>query len=155
MGANIAWHVPEHRAVMVYFILPFIGAAGAAAAGVGVARLFNVTENATARALHGSSGTPYPWPPVSLGESQPTNTSTVGLIAAAAVFAVSFRLQGRTVWNRIGGIKIEGAPVKKIENVGEFLKASGPETAAWCANVISSSLVAAIVKPMVDGKGTK
>ena len=125
-------------------------------------------------------------PPVSLGESQPTNTSTVGLIAAAAVFAVSFRLQVICAaatccliarLHRAAQYGIESAasrlkvhPSRRSKTLEvvyalpcglveccqtEFIKASGPETAAWCANVISSSLVAAIVKPMVDGKGTK
>jgi len=71
------------------------GIASLAVGGYVAARWFNIVENATARALYGKElqvDPPYPWPPF-FNDNRVNNTTTTGFITAAAVFAVSFRLQ--------------------------------------------------------------
>eukprot|EP00656_Telonema_subtile_P033821 TRINITY_DN37765_c0_g1_i2.p1 TRINITY_DN37765_c0_g1~~TRINITY_DN37765_c0_g1_i2.p1 ORF type:complete len:148 (-),score=33.00 TRINITY_DN37765_c0_g1_i2:125-568(-) len=125
--------------------------------GLGAARVFNVTENAVARTMYGprlQSSTPYPWPPIYLkGDTPPTNSSTMGLLGAGVMFAVSLKVQHRVVWGKLSAVKLREVPTGKIEGYKEFLLEISPEAAAMYANVLCSSVVAAVVKPGLDGPG--
>ena len=56
------------------------------------------------------------------------------------------------VWTRLYNYKLEGVPTSgKLENYTQFVKASLPEASALYANVLSSSVVAAAIKPAIDG----
>eukprot|EP00658_Telonema_sp_P-2_P044168 TRINITY_DN32022_c0_g1_i1.p1 TRINITY_DN32022_c0_g1~~TRINITY_DN32022_c0_g1_i1.p1 ORF type:complete len:142 (-),score=26.82 TRINITY_DN32022_c0_g1_i1:428-853(-) len=137
---------------MVYILAPVALALGLGVAGIGAARVFNLTENAVARAVYNRKDEPYPWPPIYLrGETPPTNASWVGLVAGATLFGISLKLQHRLLWSRVSAVQLRRAPNSKIENYTEFAQELAPEAAAISANVLTSSVLAALIKPIVDG----
>jgi len=136
------------------------GIASLAVGGYVAARWFNIVENATARALYGKElqvDPPYPWPPIHIndwtgGPAPGNNTTTTGFITAAAVFAVSFRLQGPMVWNHLARIKMPSSRTN-LRTWPQFAYACIPEASALCLNVLASTAIAGAIKPLIDGDG--
>merc|ERR1712086_31141 len=140
--------------------IPMFGVASAAVGGYVASRWFNIVENATARALYGKElqvDPPYPWPPIHIndwtgGPAPGNNTTTTGFITAAAVFAVSFRLQGPMVWKHLARIKMPSSRTN-LRTYPQFAYACIPEASALCLNVLASTAIAGAIKPLIDGDG--
>jgi len=51
-------------------------------------------------------------------------------------------------------MRLEGAPKKggKIETFGQFYGDSAAPTAAWFVNCVTSSVIAGMLRPLVDGQ---
>ena len=139
--------------------LPFVAGCVAFTTGYTITRAFNMAQNMSAHALYGKPGKgqpepPYPWPPIDLEEAKPTNATTIGAVAALAIFAVSYKAQKSTVWKNLYAMRLEGAPKKgeKIETFGQFYGESAAPTAAWFFNCLTSSVVAGAIRPAIDGQ---
>jgi len=86
--------------------IPFVAGTVAFATGYTITRTFNFAQNTSANAIYGEpkKGQPnpaYPWPPVDLEETKPSNATTMGAVVALALFAVSYKAQKTTVTRRI------------------------------------------------------
>mmetsp|Transcript_907 Transcript_907/g.1606 ORF Transcript_907/g.1606 Transcript_907/m.1606 type:complete len:152 (+) Transcript_907:442-897(+) len=139
---------------MVYLAIPFIGLGAAGFLGYTVTKTFNVAENAVVNQVYGPTEAPYPWPPINLADEPVfSNSTTMGSLAAAAAFVITYRVNRRFLFDGLSKMKLQGAPAPggKIETLSQFAaETAGPFLAVY-ANSLASSALAGGVKPLVDG----
>ena len=65
---------------------------------------------------------------------------------------MSFKAQRKVVWAPVErSLKVQAGASLKVKDLGEFMRTAGPGMLTAYANLITSSFLAGLVRPAVDG----